>query len=147
MAIPLGVLGFQALWKTPVASRNIWQQQYQMGLFLNEYYPQAAVAANDIGAIDYLADLHLVDLFGLASREVLQAKLGGEWQSDLAGALDRLTSAEGARIAVLYDNWFGYNPATGKASVPTGLGAGGRLDHPRKRGLRRRDRDLVCAEA
>ena len=119
-AIPLGVLGFQALWKTPVASRNIWQQQYQMGLFLDEYYPQAVVAANDIGAIDYLADLHLVDLFGLASREVLQAKLGGEWQRDLAGALGRLTSDEGARIAVLYDNWFGYNPATGKASVPPG---------------------------
>jgi hypothetical protein len=118
VAIPIGVLGFQALWKTPVASRNIWQQQYQMGLFLNEYYPQAVVAANDIGAIDYLADLHLVDLFGLASREVLRAKLGGEWQSDLAGALDRLTSAEGARIAVLYDNWFGYDPATGTASVP-----------------------------
>ena len=120
MAIPLGVLGFQALWKTPVASRNIWQQQYQMGLFLNEYYPQAAVAANDIGAIDYLADLHLVDLFGLASREVLRAKLGGEWQRDLAGALDRLTSAEGARIAVIYDNWFGYTPAAGRASVPLG---------------------------
>jgi hypothetical protein len=120
VAIPIGVLGFQALWKTPVASRNIWQQQYQMGLFLNEYYPQAAVAANDIGAIDYLADLHLVDLFGLASREVLRAKLGGEWQTDLPGALDRLTSAEGARIAVLYDNWFGYDPASGKASVPAG---------------------------
>ncbi len=120
VAIPLGILGFQALWKTPVASRNIWQQQYQMGLFLNEYYPRAAVAANDIGAIDYLADLHLVDLFGLASREVLQAKLVGEWQTNLAGALDRLTSAEGARIAVLYDNWFGYDPASGKASVPAG---------------------------
>jgi hypothetical protein len=120
MAIPLGVLGFQALWKTPVASRNIWQQQYQMGLFLNEYYPRAVVAANDIGAIDYLADLHLVDLFGLASREVLRAKLAGEWQHNLAGALDRLTMAEGARIAVIYDTWFGYDPGTGKASVPTG---------------------------
>ncbi|MGB7537164.1 MAG: hypothetical protein WBM17_01375 [Anaerolineales bacterium] len=120
VAIPIGVLGFQALWKTPVASRNIWQQQYQMGLFLDEYYPRAVVAANDIGAIDYLTDLHLVDLFGLASREVLRAKLGGEWQRDLAGALDRLTSDKGARIAVIYDNWFGYTPATGKASVPPG---------------------------
>ncbi len=120
VSVPVLHLAAEGIWKTPVASRNIWQQQYQMGLFLNEYYPQAAVAANDIGAIDYLADLHLVDLFGLASREVLQAKLGGEWQTNLAGALDRLTSAEGARIAVLYDNWFGYDPASGKASVPAG---------------------------
>ncbi|MBN2084375.1 MAG: hypothetical protein JW748_04060 [Anaerolineales bacterium] len=120
VALPLGLLAFQALWKTPAASRNIWQQQYQMGLFLDAYYPQAVVAANDIGAIDYLADLHLVDLFGLASREVLRAKLDGEWQRDLAGALERLTSAEGARIAVLYDNWFGYTPAGGKAAIPPG---------------------------
>jgi hypothetical protein len=119
-AIPLLSLAVGAAWKTPVASRNIWQQQYQMGLFLRDHYPQAAVAANDIGAIDYLADLHLVDLFGLASRDVLRAKLGGEWQSNLAGALDSLTSAGGARIAVIYDTWFGYNPDEGTASVPPG---------------------------
>jgi hypothetical protein len=118
LAIPLGVLAVNAAWKTPVASRNIWQQQYQMGLFLNEYYPEAVVAANDIGAIDYLADIRLVDLFGLASREVLQAKLGGAWQTDLTGALDTLTATKNTRIAVLYDNWFGYDPATGRAAVP-----------------------------
>jgi hypothetical protein len=118
LAIPLGVLAVNAAWKTPVASRNIWQQQYQMGLFLDEYYPRAVVAANDIGAIDYLADIRLVDLFGLASREVLQAKLAGAWQGDLAGALDSLTAAKHTRIAVLYDNWFGYDPATGRAAVP-----------------------------
>jgi hypothetical protein len=118
IAIPLANLAFQAVWKTPVASRNIWQQQYQMGLFLKEYYPQGVVAANDIGAIDYLADIHLVDLFGLASREVLEAKLGGEWQRDLAGALDSLTEAGGAQVAVIYDSWFGYNPESGAAAVP-----------------------------
>ncbi|MBN1438492.1 MAG: hypothetical protein JW929_03705 [Anaerolineales bacterium] len=118
IGIPLANLAVQPLWKTPAASRNIWQQQYQMGLFLREYYPQGVVAANDIGAIDYLADLRLVDLFGLASREVLAAKLAGAWQRDLAGALETLTAAEGTRIAVIYDSWFGYNPETGAASVP-----------------------------
>jgi hypothetical protein len=118
VAVPLATLAFQAAWKTPIASRNIWQQQYQMGLFLREYYPQGVVAANDIGAIDYLADIRLVDLFGLASRDVLAAKLGGAWQRDLAGALDSLTAAEGAQIAVIYDSWFGYNPETGAAAVP-----------------------------
>jgi hypothetical protein len=118
VAIPLGNLAVQAVWKTPIASRNIWQQQYQMGLFLREYYPQGVVAANDIGAIDYLTEIHLVDLFGLASREVMEAKLRGDWQRDLAGALDTITAAEGARIAVIYDSWFGYNPESGAAAVP-----------------------------
>jgi hypothetical protein len=112
------LLAAEAIWKTPLASRNIWQQQYQMGLFLREFYPQERVAANDIGAIDFLADIRLVDIFGLASRPVMQAKLSGMWESDLTGTLDRLTSAEGARIAVLYDTWFDYNPATGRAAVP-----------------------------
>jgi hypothetical protein len=118
VAVPLCGLAVQAVWKTPLASRNIWQQQYQMGLFLRDYFPQGHVAANDIGAIDFLDDIHLTDLFGLASRPVMQAKLGGEWHTDLAGTLDRLTAADGARIAVLYDNWFDPDPATGRASVP-----------------------------
>ena len=118
LAVPLADQAFQGIWKTPLASQNIYQQQYQMGLFLNAYYPQGNVAANDIGAIDFLADLHLEDLFGLASREVMQAKLDGTWHQDLAGTMDRLTSADGTRIAVLYDNWFDPDPATGRASVP-----------------------------
>jgi hypothetical protein len=118
VAVPIVGLAVGAMGKTPLASRNIWQQQYQMGLFLREYYPQGRVAANDIGAIDFLTQIHLVDLFGLASRPVMQAKLGGEWHIHLAGTLDRLTSAEAARIAVLYDNWFDPDPATGRASVP-----------------------------
>jgi hypothetical protein len=120
LAVPIGSLAFSALWKTPVASRNIWQQQYQMGSFLHEYYPQGIVAANDIGAIDYLADIHLVDLIGLADREVMRARLAGEWSRDMAGALDSVTHEHGAQIAVIYDTWFNYNPVTGTAEIPAG---------------------------
>jgi hypothetical protein len=118
VAVPLADAAVQAVWKTPLASRNIWQQQYQMGLFLKANYPQEAVAANDIGAIDFLDDLRLTDLSGLASRAVMRAEQNGSWQRDLAGTLDALTSADGVQIAVIYDNWFDYNPATGRAAVP-----------------------------
>jgi hypothetical protein len=117
--LPVAALSFQAVWKTPVASRNIWQQQYQMGTFLQEYYPQGRVAANDIGAIDYLADLHLTDLIGLADRDVLVTRLRGDWVRDMAGALDAAVTADGARIAVIYDTWFNYDPQRG-AAVPGG---------------------------
>ncbi len=118
VAVPLFDSAEQAIWKTPLASRNIWQQQYQMGLFLKEFYPQQRLAANDIGAIDFLDDLHLTDLSGLASRAVMRAQQNGSWQRDLAGTLNILTSADGVQIAVIYDNWFDYNPATGRAAVP-----------------------------
>jgi hypothetical protein len=118
VAVPLGSSAVQAIWETPLASRNIWQQQYQMGLFLREYYPQGRVAANDIGAIDFLNDIHLMDLTGLASRSAMRAEIDGSWHRDVAGTLDALTSAEGVQIAVIYDNWFDYNPATGRAAVP-----------------------------
>jgi hypothetical protein len=117
VGIPMVYLATAAIWKTPVAARNIWQQQYQMGSFLKEYYPQGRVAANDIGAIDYLADLHLTDLIGLADREVLVTRMRGDWVRDMPGSLATAVSADGARIAVIYDGWFNYNPKTG-AAVP-----------------------------
>ncbi len=118
VAIPLISSAARAIGETPLASRNIWQQQYQMGLFLREFYPQGRVAANDIGAIDFLDDLHLMDLSGLASRPVMQAQQDGSWQRDLAGTLDVITSAADVHLAVIYDNWFNYDPATDRAAVP-----------------------------
>ncbi len=37
-----------------------------MARFVSRYYQTSSIAANDIGAIDYMANLHLVDLTGLA---------------------------------------------------------------------------------
>ena len=62
---PLRVRAAKSLKDTPKASHNIFEQQYQMALFLRQFYQGQVVAANDIGAIDYLADFRLVDLAGL----------------------------------------------------------------------------------
>ncbi|HEY6952738.1 MAG TPA: hypothetical protein VI758_10045, partial [Bacteroidota bacterium] len=55
MLFPLMTRSFLAFPLIPAASRNIYEQQYQMGLFLKRYYQGKAVAANDIGAITFLA--------------------------------------------------------------------------------------------
>lgn len=96
-------LPLDSLYKTPTATSNIYHQQYQMGRFLHVYYSGQGVAANDIGAIDFLADLRLTDLYGLASLDVVEAKLNGGYDT---AAIGRISLKNGARVAVVYDSWF-----------------------------------------
>lgn len=86
----------------PTCSVNIYQQQYQMGLFLRQYYQGATVVANDIGAINYLADLHCLDWWGLGTIEVARARLAKRYTSEL---LEQMARARGGQIAVVYDDW------------------------------------------
>jgi hypothetical protein len=92
-----------AVANTPLASRNIYEMQYQMAMFLNRYYPQGPVAANDIGAVSYFNGFPLLDLYGLASMDVARAKLGGTYDT---AVIDRLVRESGARVVVVYDYWF-----------------------------------------
>ena len=83
--------------------QNLYQQQYQMGLFLRDYYPGETVAANDIGAINFLADIHCLDGMGLGSREPALAARHGRMG---AGFIESWARQEGAAIAVIYESWW-----------------------------------------
>lgn len=71
---PLVRRASEALRKTHVAMVNIYDQQQQMGLFLQKYYNSATVAANDIGAITYYTDITLVDIIGLGNNTIARQK-------------------------------------------------------------------------
>jgi hypothetical protein len=92
-----------ALLNTPLAARNIYEMQYQMAMFLNRYYPQRPVAANDIGAVSFFNEFPLLDLYGLASMDVARDKLGGTYDT---AEIERLVRESGARVVVVYDYWF-----------------------------------------
>jgi hypothetical protein len=82
------------------ATHNIYCQQYQMGLFVRRAYAGMPIVLHDIGAVDYLADVKLLDLAGLGSIEMARLIR--------AGGLDKRRLAErardaGARIAIVYD--------------------------------------------
>jgi hypothetical protein len=95
---------FVSLRSTPHATANIYQQQYHMGLFLRDFYQGKAIAANDVGAVSFLADITCLDLFGLACEEVTGLKREGLFSTK---HIDRLTKQRNVRIALLYDDWFG----------------------------------------
>ena len=100
---PLAGRGFKALILTPQATTNIYEQQYQMGLFLKKFYQNECVAANDIGAVNYLADIKSIDLMGLANLKVSKLKMEGKYNSQ---QLYKLAKQENTKIAIVYERWF-----------------------------------------
>jgi hypothetical protein len=87
----------------PNASKNIYDQQYQMGLFIKRYYQGSSVALNDIGAVNFLADVHCLDLWGLGSHEVTQLMRRHEYHNrDIL----RLAGQAGVKLAMVYDPWY-----------------------------------------
>ena len=98
---PLAVKGSRLLWFLPQCTTNIFEQQYQMGSFVRQYYQGSTVALNDVGAVNFLADIHCLDLWGLANRDVTLLKLGHDYHTREVAGLSRQA---GARMAILYDH-------------------------------------------
>lgn len=96
----------------PIIARNIWLRQWQMGLFVEQYYPAATIAANDIGAVNYLSHIHCYDLVGLANQNVFNARRTGRYTTQF---LRDDAAAQHVEIAIAYDRWFGDPPG-----VPVG---------------------------
>ena len=120
LVLPIGQQGARAAMVTPIATSNLYQQQYQMGRFLRQYYQGQAVAASDIGAIDYLADIKLLDLAGLGTVETAGAFLRGTYDDVF---LRQLVRARRVKIAVTYESIFGGGPpaawvVVGKWRIP-----------------------------
>jgi hypothetical protein len=101
---PLSDRALKAMVLIPQATKNIYEQQYQMGLFLGRFYERRAVALNDIGAASFLGDIDCVDLAGLADIDVARRLLGGLFESE---DVRDIAEAKDASIAIVYDSWFG----------------------------------------
>ena len=99
----LAFRGATALIEIPQASKNIYEQHVQMGRFLKRFYEGKRVAMNDVGATNFYGGVDCLDLWGLASVEVLDASKEPGYRTEAIGALAR---REDARIAVLYEGWF-----------------------------------------
>jgi hypothetical protein len=100
---PLGLRAGDALGRTPQASKNIHDQQIQMGEFVALYYRGHGVAANDVGAVSYLGDVRMLDLFGLADLEVARRKMRGAYRTE---DIRELARERDVSVAVVYDSWF-----------------------------------------
>lgn len=100
-ALILGAPYIVALLNTPFASNNIYQQQYQMSRFVNEFY-QKPVAINDIGVVTYRSNVYVLDLVGLASRPALERRI----DSVDSAWIDDLTREHGIDLVMIFPDWF-----------------------------------------
>jgi hypothetical protein len=100
---PITRRGLIILLNTPRSTKNIYEQQYQMARFIKEYYPTAAVAANDIGAITFFRTGRILDLWGLSNGDVARRKIAGTYGP---AWIDREARRSDVKIAVVYEEWF-----------------------------------------
>ena len=100
--------------------KNIYEQQIQSAKFLHTYYNESKVVANDIGAITYFTDIHLLDIVGLGSKEMIPFNENKKpLDINFENFLTQYTINNKYDIAVIYDRWFqGHVPKNwGKAAV------------------------------
>jgi hypothetical protein len=91
---------------TPIASNNIYEQQYQMHRFIADYYKNS-VSVNDLGYVSYRNDYYVMDLVGLASLEALN-----HWRAnDKSDWIDTISKEHNVKFAMVYDSWFHHIPA------------------------------------
>jgi len=96
---------FGGLYQSVFGSKNIYEQQVQMGRFVEEFYQGQSIAANDIGAISYFGDIKLLDIFGLGSMEMIELKRHGNHNTKNVNAIMDRRKVE---FMMIYDPWFDY---------------------------------------
>ncbi len=89
------------------ASRNTYQQQYQLHRFVVGRLDEP-VAVNDLGWVAFRNENYVLDLWGLASIEALKARRS----HDDSAWITPLAAEHGVRTALLYEDWFPGLPET-----------------------------------
>jgi hypothetical protein len=92
-------LRIQAWQTAPEACLDIAAQHAQMARFVDRYYDDARIVLNDVGYVSYLSEGPILDLGGLASHSVAQARAGGEFDAEW---VEGAAKDHGAEIAINY---------------------------------------------
>jgi hypothetical protein len=111
-ALALTVLTANLLWSagcdslrvTARATNNTYLWHYQMGRFVRQYYQGSSLAVNDLGAVNFMADIHCTDFHGLADLDVARAMLQKRFDPQF---MDDLAKSRKSFVAMVDDNWLG----------------------------------------
>lgn len=108
LAVALVIVGGLVAYRTPLStvalvkcSRAIHTQQAQLAIFTKEYL-KTDVAVNDLGWVAFQNPNYVLDLWGLASAEARERRLG----DPTPGWTGELTDKHDVPAAMVYDHWF-----------------------------------------
>lgn len=85
----------------PIAANNVYEQQFQMHRFINDYY-RGSVAVNDLGLVSYHNPNFVLDLGGLASREGRVLRMTHSTPEQYASIANKY----GVHLVIIFDSWF-----------------------------------------
>lgn len=88
----------------PIASHNIYTQQYQMHRIANKI--KCNIGVNDIGYVAYDNPNYVLDFWGLASYEALKYRKN---RSD-SSWMEKVASEQDVELIMIYESWFPNNP-------------------------------------
>jgi hypothetical protein len=103
LALPIIIRSADGLTSTVPASHDIYNQNFQAGKFLHQYYDSTPIAINDLGAISYLTHGNNLDLWGLANIAVARSKREGYYTEQF---LDSMVKVGKVKIAVVFDRLY-----------------------------------------
>jgi len=115
-----------------MASKNIFDQQIQLADFLHKYHRNSKVIANDIGAITYFNNIHLLDTYGLGTIEVakLRKEDHGKFTDNkkLQSYIYNTARLQDFEVALVFEEWVkmpDYFTKVGTLTIPDLYMAGG----------------------
>jgi hypothetical protein len=95
--------------RIPTGANNIYNQQYQMGLFVQRLGVRS-IAVNDVGLIGWMnPGVYVFDVIGLASPETLAHR---RCCPDDAEWMDEMARRHGVQLILIYDSWVPARPAS-----------------------------------
>jgi hypothetical protein len=97
------VLRAFTVFEVPFATKNIYDQHYQMSQFVKNYAGGNIIAANDIGMIEYYSASEVLDLYGLANMDIARAKLTNRYTTE---TIFDLTKSKNIKLAIVYANGY-----------------------------------------
>ncbi|MCX6163376.1 MAG: hypothetical protein NTU73_00690 [Ignavibacteriae bacterium] len=128
LIIPFSISTYKAMKNVPTASVNIYQMQFKMSEFINKYYEKNTIALNDIGAVNYYCDIHCIDLWGLANRDIMDYRRKLTYSPE---KIFEISKKNNTAIAIVFESWFqtygGIPPrwiCAGKWTIPNNITCG-----------------------
>lgn len=89
-----------------IGGKNIYEQQVQSAKFLHQFYNTSKVVANDIGAVSYYTDIHLLDIAGLGSVETIPFNENRrKFDKTFKDFLTRYCVEHHYDLAIVYEGW------------------------------------------